>query len=183
MSRIAIFMADGFEEIEGLTVVDVLRRAGHVIDMVSIMPGIEITGAHDIKIQTDKLMNDIKWDEYDMFVLPGGGPGTARLKECQLLKDKLLEFANTDKYIAAICAAPTVLASIGLLDGKKACCYESCEGDLIGAEVVRDEVVQTGNIITSRGMGTAIAFSLKLVEVLSDADTAYNLGQSLMYRK
>lgn len=183
MSKIAIFMANGFEEIEGLTVVDILRRAGKTIDMISIDNGEMVTGSHGISIKTDLAIKDANFAEYDMLVLPGGQPGTNNLKACKEVTDKIIEFNNAGKYIAAICAAPTVFAGLGLLEGKNACCYESCEPDLTGANVTRDEVTVDGNIITSRGMGTAIAFGLKLVEMFDGEEVAKKLGSSLMYRK
>jgi len=183
MSKIAIFMADGLEEIEGLTVVDLLRRENIEIDMISIMGGLSITGAHGIKMEADMLYEDADIDSYDMLVLPGGGPGTANLKAFKPLHEDIKRFNAAGKNIAAICAAPTVFGMLGLLEGKNACAYESCEDGLTGANVLREEVVVDGNIITSRGMGTAIAFGLKLVEILKDADTAATLGKNIMYKK
>lgn len=183
MSKVAVLMAEGLEEIEGLTVVDILRRAGKTTDMISITDNLSVKGAHDIVIMADKTMKDTDFTDYDMVVLPGGGPGTKNLKASAEVKEVVMNYYNSNKFIAAICAAPTVFASYGILEGKTACCYESCEPELTGAKVSREEVCVDGKIITSRGMGTAIAFSLKLVEQFDGEETAKKLGDSLMYRK
>lgn len=180
MSKVIMFCAEGFEEIEGLTVVDILRRAGETIDMVSITDNSEITGSHGISIKTDKLAKDTDFSQYDMLVLPGGMPGTNYLKEDETVKNTLLDFNASGKYIAAICAAPTVLAKYGILDGKTACCYESHEDKLVNSKVVRDPVVVDGNVITSRGLGTALTFSLKLVEILQNSENAEKIAKSIM---
>ena len=150
--------------------------------MISIMGSKTITGAHDIKVEADILYEDADIDSYDMLVLPGGGPGTKNLKAFTPLHENIKAFNSKGMNIAAICAAPTVFGMLGLLNGKNACCYETCEPELTGANVLRDEVVVDGNIITSRGMGTAIAFGLKLVEIIKDKQTADTLGKNLMYR-
>lgn len=183
MNKIAIFMADGVEEIEGLAVVDLLRRAGKVIDMISITDKTDINGSHGIIFKADKLAKDTDFNEYDMIVLPGGGVGTQNLKASAKVKEVVMDAVAKDKYIAAICAAPTVFASYGLLEGRNACCYETCEPDMAGAVVNRNEVTVDGKIITSRGMGTAIAFGLKLVEMFDGQDEAKKLGNAIMYRK
>lgn len=183
MNKIAIFMADGVEEIEGLAVVDLLRRAGKIIDMISITDKMDINGSHGIVFKADKLAGETDFNEYDMIVLPGGGVGTKNLKASAIVKEKVLDAVDKGKYVAAICAAPTVLASYGLLDGKNACCYESCEPDMAGAVVNRNEVTVDGKLITSRGMGTAVAFGLKLVEMFDGAEEAKKLGDAIMYKK
>lgn len=180
--RVAVFLADGFEEIEGLAVVDLLRRAKIDTDTISIMGDKVIHGSHDINLDADMLYEDADIDSYDMLVLPGGGVGTQNLKAFKPLHEKIIQFNDAGKYIAAICAAPTVFGMLGLLSGKNACSYESMESGLTGANVLRDEVVVDGNIITSRGMGTAIEFGLKLVEIITDKDTAQSLGKSIMYK-
>jgi 4-methyl-5(b-hydroxyethyl)-thiazole monophosphate biosynthesis len=181
MSRVNIFFATGFEEVEALTVVDLLRRAGIETDMVSVTGEKTVTGSHGIEITMDRLFDEID-DSADMIVLPGGVPGTPNLKAHQGLKDMINRYAaSQDKYIAAICAAPTVFGAMGLLEGRKATCYPGMEDGLKGAEKLTDSVVVDGNIITSRGMGTAIEFGLKLVGILTDEVTAKEQASKIVY--
>lgn len=180
MNNIAIMMADGVEEIEALAVVDLLRRAGKTIDMVSVADTEYFTGSHGIVIKADKNISDVSATDYDMIVLPGGGPGTANLKASAKVKTIVMDAVNEDKYIAAICAAPTVFAMYGLLEGKHACCYESCEPDMKGAIVGREPVTVDGKIVTSRGMGTAILFGLKLIELMDGEEVANKMAKTIM---
>ena len=168
MTNTAIFLADGFEEIEGLMVVDLLRRVGIKVDMVSISEAMAVSGSHGISVKADLLMKDIDFDAYELLVLPGGMPGTINLGECEVLCSELKKACENGKKIAAICAAPTVFGKLGLLKGKKACCYPDMEDGLIGAEVSFDAVTVDGNITTSRGLGTALPFALALIEQLLD---------------
>ena len=183
MANIAIFLAEGFEEIEGLMVVDLLRRAGITVDMVSISDSLTVTGPHKITVTADKLLKDIDFDSYELLVLPGGMPGTIHLGECEELCDALVKACESGKKIAAICAAPTVFGHAGFLKGKKACCYPDMEDGLFGAEVSYNEVEVDGNVITSRGMGTAIPFGLKLVALLQGQASADALGAKIVYRQ
>jgi len=123
MSRIAMFLADGFEEIEGLTAVDMCRRAGIGVVTVSIMEDTLINGSHGIRLFADEMFDGIKYDDFDMLVLPGGGLGTQNLEKHERLKKVIADAAEKGKFIAAICAAPRVLGNMGLLEGKKATCY------------------------------------------------------------
>ena len=177
----AIFLADGFEEIEGLTVVDMFRRAGIPIQTVSISDSLTVTGSHDIKVQADCLLADFDFNTVEMLILPGGMPGTTNLSKCEPLCDALMQFSRQGRYLAAICAAPSILGGMGLLKGKRAACYPSVEDKLSGAVISRLPVVQDGNIITSRGMGTAIDFALKLTEILFDGEKAEELAASIIY--
>lgn len=181
MKKAYIFLADGFEEIEGLTVVDLLRRAGIEAVTVSIKEEKMVTGAHGICVMADFLFTEIRGTMADMAVLPGGMPGTTNLLACESLMDMILGLHNAGAYIAAICAAPSILAEIGLLNGKKATSYPGFEEKMTMAEYVYEPVVQDGQIITSRGMGTAIDFSLKLIEVLMGTDKAKEISDSIIY--
>ncbi len=181
MAKTAIFLANGFEEIEGLTVVDILRRAKIDITMVSITGSKAVEGSHGIKLEADDTIENFDFDGVDMIILPGGMPGTKNLDACASLKAKIEEFNNEGKMLAAICAAPTVYGKMGLLKGKKACCYPGCEGDLIGANVSTDEVSKDGNIITSRGMGTAIPFALAILEHFNGKEAAEQMAQAIVY--
>lgn len=181
MSRVGIFLADGFEEIEGLTVVDILRRAGIDISMISINGKKKVTGAHGIALDTDEDIVLCDPDKLDMLVLPGGMLGTTNLAACEKLTEALKKADQEKRGIAAICAAPSVLGDLGFLKGKKAVCYPGFESRLTGAEVLAVPVVTDGHITTSRGMGTAIAFALELTKRLKDEETAKQVGRSIIY--
>lgn len=184
MSKVCMFLANGFEEVEGLTVVDIVRRAGVTIDMLSITGSTDITSSHNVSLKADMLAEDADISSYDMIVLPGGMPGTNNLKSSELVRNELKKAYEAGKYVAAICAAPSVLSDLGLLKGKDACCYVSFEDTLKndGANVLRDEVVVADNVITSRGLGTAIPFGLKLVEILCGKTEADRISDSIMFR-
>ena len=179
MKKAYVFLADGFEKIEGLTVVDVLRRAGAEVEMVSVMDRKEITGAHGIKVEADRMIEEA--GEADLYVLPGGMPGTLHLKEHAGLCRLLNQAEKKEKHIAAICAAPSVLGELGMLKGKRACCYPSFEEKLNCLEVSYEPVVTDGRITTSRGMGTAVRFSLELVSVLYGKEKADEIAESIVY--
>ena len=153
MAKVYAFLADGLEEVECLAVVDVLRRSGVEVTLVSVTGDRKVTGSHGIELGTDALFEDVNPDVADVLFLPGGMPGTNNLKAHMGLR-AAVECANKQgRRIAAICAAPTVLGAAGLLRGKKAACYPGCEDGLTGAEVLTDRVVVDGNITTSRGVG------------------------------
>lgn len=181
MSRVGIFMADGCEEIEGLTVVDLLRRAGIGIDMISINGKKEIEGAHGIRFQADFDKKEMDFGALDGIILPGGMPGTIHLGDDENVGKIIREFASSGKLVAAICAAPSVLGAAGILNGKRATCYPGFEEKLTGAKTVTEPVVCDGNIITSRGMGTAIPFALEIVKYFTDDATAAKLADSVIY--
>ena len=180
MKRVNIYLAEGFEEIEAITVVDVLRRAEIDARMISITGSKDVKGAHGIMVTADEVFENADNKGIDMIVLPGGMPGTRYLGEHEGLKKILMDFAGKNKFIAAICAAPSVFGKLGLLNEKKAICYPGFEDQLKGCQVTDKTVVQDGNIITSKGPGTAIYFALKLVEVLKDSDTAEGLKKGMI---
>lgn len=181
MAKVYIFLANGFEEIEGLTVVDLLRRAKIDVEMVSVEESIYVTGSHNIEVKADCLFKKAKFDEVDMLVLPGGMPGTIKLLHHTELVEKIKEFHKAGKMLAAICAAPSVLGAYGVLNGKKAVCYPGFEEKLLGAHVEKQPVIQDENVITSRGMGTAIDFSLKIIEHFSGKEKADEIKESIIY--
>ncbi len=169
MAKVAVFIADGSEEVEAIAPVDLLRRAKVDVDIVSIMPTLEISASRDVKITADKLIDDIDFDEYDLLVLPGGVRGTNNLNACEALKKQIVRFNDQGKGIAAICAAPTVFAGLGILNGKTSTCNPGFWEELRanGANVIEDsKVVVNGNIITSQAMGTSVDFGLALVGFL-----------------
>ncbi|MCR5405063.1 MAG: DJ-1/PfpI family protein [Butyrivibrio sp.] len=182
MAKTLIFLADGFEEIEALTVVDLLRRAGIEITMVSIMGRKSVTGSHKITVEADALLEEADFEGADMLILPGGMPGTGNLFECDVLKEKIKEFHDSNKLLAAICAAPTVYGRMGLLEGVRACCYPGCEKDLKGADVQTTEVTMDGNFITSRGMGTAIPFGLAIIEKFMGKEASDSMAEKIVFK-
>lgn len=182
MAQALIFLAPGYEEVEMLTVVDLLRRANIKIDMVSITDTLGVTGAHDITITADTLFKDADFDTAKMIILPGGIPGTPNLLAYTPLTDKIKDFAAKGKYLSAVCAAPTIYAKLGLLDGKKATCYPNMTADLTGANYVEDEVAIDGIFITSKGLGTSIPFAAAIIERLKDKKVADTVLDRIIYR-
>ena len=176
-----LFLAQGNEEIEALTVVDLLRRGGIEIETVSISDKYEVMGAHKIEVKADKLFSEIDFNKASMLVLPGGNPGFKNLGAFEPLMKKVDEFAANGKYVAAICGAPTVVGKRGIYNGKTACCYPDMEDALLGAKVSYDKVCVDGNLITSRGMGTAIEFALTIVSLLKDKESADKLAKAVVY--
>lgn len=176
---IYVFLANGFEEIEGLTVVDFLRRAELEVLTVGVS-GKPITGAHNIPVFCDLDESEVTLcDEIDAVVLPGGMPGTLNLEKSDTVKETIKYCADNSKYVCAICAAPSILGHMGLLENKKACCFPGFEDELSGAKVSFDYVCCDSKFITARGMGAAIDFSEKITEVLTDKNKAKKIKQSL----
>lgn len=180
--KVYIFLADGFEDIEGLTVVDLMRRTGIAITTVSIKNTKQITTSHGITMLTDTTFGETDFSDADMLVLPGGQPGTTYLGDYEPLTDLVKNYYNNGGRIAAICAAPTVFAKIGLLHGKKATAYPSCMDGLRDAIRSEDKVVIDGNITTSRGLGTAVDFSLSLIAQLLGQEKADQIAESVVYK-
>jgi 4-methyl-5(b-hydroxyethyl)-thiazole monophosphate biosynthesis len=164
MATVAICLAEGFEEFEAVTVIDMLRRAGADLSIVGVT-GAQVTGAHRIKIATDLTLKKAADKEWDLIVLPGGEPGCTNLQESKELKAWVEAHVEAKKVVAAICAAPAVLARWGLLKGKMVTCYPSSKADLAkhGAHYVGDYVVRDGQFITSRGPGTSVEFAMRLI--------------------
>ena len=182
MAKAYIFLADGCEEIEALTSVDLLRRAEIDVETVSIMGTNTIEGAHKIKFKADRLFIETDFSDGDVFMLPGGMPGTTNLATYSPLIQLLKEKNNEGKHLAAICAAPAVILGMNeFLKGKKAVCYPGMEEKLLGAEVSYEPVVTDGNITTSRGMGTSIAYSLELIRLLKGEEAAADLKSAIVY--
>lgn len=184
MKKVYVFLADGFEEIEGLTAVDILRRADIETVMVSVMGRDVVEGAHGIKVTADALYDTAEkvsdnFADADMLVLPGGGRGTELLYSTEKLCRKIYEAADAGTYLAAICAAPSVFGRLGLLEGKKATCYPGFDDRMPGCAVQDASVVQDGNFITARGMGASVEFALKLVEVLDTKAHADRIGAAI----
>ena len=181
MPSVAVLAADGFETIECLTMVDVMRRGGVRATLVSIMPTREVVSSLQIPVTCDALFDEINFDEYDCVVLPGGLPGATNLRADQRVCDVVCEFAAT-KHVAAICAAPTILAMLGITDGRRATCYPGFEDRCTGAQMVDADVVTDGQITTGRALGAAIPFALELVRLLTDEQTAARTAEEIVYR-
>ncbi|MBO7426300.1 MAG: DJ-1/PfpI family protein [Clostridiales bacterium] len=182
MSKVAVMLAEGFEDVEAITAIDLMRRAGIEVTTVSVTDEPVVTTSHKITLKTDASINSFDLDSVDMIVLPGGMPGTINLGNTKKLTDKIIEFNNKGKYLAAICAAPTVFGSLGILEGKRACCYPGMEDGLTGASKSTNSVEVDGNIITSRGVGTAIDFALTIISVLVGNNKADEIAKGIVYR-
>ncbi len=180
--KVLIFLVDGFEEIEAMAPIDLLRRAGIIVDTVSINEDNQVTSSRKIRVLTDKTIDEINFENYEMIVLPGG-PGTENYMKSEKLLEKLKEF-SINRKLGAICAAPTILSALGILNGKQAICFPACEPDLIkdGAIIVNQDVVKDNNIITSRGAGTAIDFSLALIEELLGKNKSHEIRKEILYK-
>lgn len=181
MQTTYVFLADGFEEIEGLTVVDVLRRGGVNVVTVSVTGGKMIHGAHGIDVCADTVFEEMDFGDAEMLVLPGGGGGTKMLSEFEPLTQLLKEFYEAGKYIAAICAAPSILGQLHMLEGRKAVCYPGFEEKLLGAEIVQKDAVADGNVITGRAMGGACEFALTLLGILKGMEKSDEVRAEIVY--
>ena len=175
---IALFLADGFEEIEALATADILRRAGY--DLVTVGVGSpQITGAHQIKVTADISQDQLIIEQLELVVLPGGMPGTLNLEKSAVVQAAVRYCLEHDNYVAAICAAPSILGHMGALQGLHATCYPGYEKDLHGAELCTEPVCVDHKIITAKGAGVTIPFALKIVEVLSGSQVSNKLRMSM----
>ena len=183
MKKAVVFLADGFEEVEALTPIDMLRRAGVEVTTVSIKESLDINGSHNIVVEADKLFEDVNYEEIDMFILPGGGLGTENLENCDKLEKILIKANDDGKFISAICAAPRVLGKLGFLKGHKATCYPGNEKYLEGAEYDVDAgAVTDGRFVTARGMGTAIEFGSAVISQLLGEEKAREIEAQIQFR-
>lgn len=180
MKTICVFLAEGFEEVEALTVVDVLRRAGLAVKTVSV-PGTQVvTGAHGIPVLADEAIGNLQEDDVEMIVLPGGLPGATNLDAHEGLSRMVNSFAAAGKPLAAICAAPLVFGNRGLLDGRKATCYPGFEKYLGKADYTAAMVETDGNFITGKGPGAAMAFAFAIAEKYVGAAKVSELKQGMI---
>ena len=183
--KVALFLANGCETIEALTVADILFRAGIPCTKVSVNDTPVVVTSHGVTVTADTTVGFLDWDSYDMLVLPGGIPGTPNLRACAPLMEEVRRFHREGKMVAAICAAPSILAELGLLRGVRSTCNPSVEKILIenGADLVKEDAVTTGNIITSRAMGTAVPFALAIMEHYLGKEKADELGRNILFYK
>ena len=175
-----LHLADGFEEIEALAVTDILRRGGVDVDLVSVMGRDLVVGAHEIKLEADLLFEEADYSTCEMIILPGG-MGFQILAAHEGLCAKIKEFAAADKWLAAICASPSVLAGCGVLEGKNATIYVGMEDMLAGAVYSPDRVVVDGKIVTSKGPSTALDFGYTLLEILKGKEAADQIKKDMLY--
>ena len=179
MKTVYLFLATGFEEIEALTIVDMLRRAEIDITTVSISRNLQVEGAHGITVTADCTWVELSTEDVDWLILPGGMPGTKHLGECKPLVSLLQRQAAANKNIAAICAAPMILGKLGLLKGRKATCYPGFEQYLVGAECTGAPVERDGNIITGKGPGAAMEFALTVVDMMLGKEKVQELKEAM----
>jgi 4-methyl-5(b-hydroxyethyl)-thiazole monophosphate biosynthesis len=180
MKKVLIHFANGFEEVEAITPVDVLRRAGCEVITVSVTGKKEVTSTRGVTVLADKLFVEADYEQADLILLPGGQPGSDNLNRHEGLKEQIRKFHKQGKMIAAICAAPLVLGSTGVLKGKKATCYPGVESQLIGATCTGNAVEVDGNVITGKGPGAAMKFSIMLVERLVGKAKADELKKAMI---
>ena len=177
--KVLVPVANGIEEIEAITIIDTLRRADVDVTVASVNE-LEIKGAHEIKIISDKKINDCQNEIYDLVVCPGGLPGAEHLRDSEVLIEILNKHKDQDRYIGAICASPAlVLQSHGLLEGRSSTCYPSFM-DLLSQPDKTSKVVVDGKFVTSQGPGTALEFSIKLVEILVGYEKAEELSKGML---
>ena len=182
MNRSFLFLAEGFEEIEALTVVDVMRRAGMDIKMVSITDDLTVPGAHGITVTANVLYKDVEFDEPEWLILPGGMPGASNLAAFNPLNELLKKQTSEGRKVAAICAAPAVvLAPLGILDGKKATCYPGFEQDCAKAEMSAARVVALDKLITANGPSSALPFALAIVANSMGDSQAIAVADAMLY--
>ena len=183
--RVLVVLADGFEEVEAISPIDVLRRAGASVTVAGLKPekGNLVRGAHDIWVHCDVELRDVREDRFDAIVLPGGMPGAMNLHKSEMVNSIILDNYKRGDLVCAICASPAfVLASTGILDGKKCTCYPGCETVAPNVSFSQDRAVKDGNVITSKGPGTALEFGLLIAEALFGKDVSDSLFSDMICR-
>jgi 4-methyl-5(b-hydroxyethyl)-thiazole monophosphate biosynthesis len=180
MKKVAVHLAEGFEEIEAVSIIDVLRRSGMEVITVSTTGNKKVTGSHHITILADQLFEELDYNLVDMIVLPGGMPGAKNLNNHHELKKQILQFSKKNKPLGAICAAPLVFGQLGILEGKKTTCFPGFEDYLEGANLTGAATEVDGNIITGKGAGVALKFALKIVEFFKGKEVADELAKKMI---
>lgn len=181
MSKVTAFIAEGTEEVECLSVVDLLRRAGVEVQLVSVSGNRTVTGSHKITVVADKTFEEADYSDADMLFLPGGMPGVTNLTAHNELAELLIRHNGEGKRIAAVCAAPSVLGLLGLLEGKKATCFPGWEDKLIGAEYTGAGVTTDGTISTGRGLGTSIDLGIEMIRLLEGEEKAADMKKRIQH--
>lgn len=181
---VAIMLGDGFEPVEAIGPADVLRRGGVAVDLVSIMGRVDVTAAQGVTVRADKLLGDTDLATYDMVVVPGGSVGVENLEACPALVDELRRRMAADELVGSICAGPTILAKLGLLDGREAVCYPGCEDVFpAGAYQAGSDLAVDGNLITATGPGIALVFGVALLNALAGAEEATRVARDMLIVK
>lgn len=181
MARVLVPLADGFEEIEAMSIIDILRRANIEVVIAGLHDG-HIESARGVKVIPDTTIDKVNADDFDMIVLPGGQPGTDNLNKDERVKKLIQDFYNKGKLTGAICAAPYVLANAGILHGKKATSYPTYKEKLGDVNYLEDAVVEDSNVLTSRGPATAACFAFKIVEKLAGKEKAEQIQQGMLFK-
>ena len=177
-----VHLAEGFEESEAIIPTDILRRGGVEVQLVSMTGAQTVTGAHGIKLESDILFDEADYDTCEMIVLPGGMPGTLNLQNHSGLIEKIKDFVEQDKYVAAICAAPMILGELGLLKGRHATIYPQMEEHLKGAKPLKDEIVVDDKFITAKGPAFASKFGYTLLMILKNEEIAEDVFNDMLYK-
>lgn len=180
MKKVVVLLAQGFEEIEALTCVDVLRRGEVDCILCSINGKEDVKGAHGVVVKAETLLENINGDEYEAVILPGGMPGATNLRDNEKVTEMVKKFDKENKIVAAICAAPIVLKKAGIIYNRKVTSYPGFEEELQAYNYSEEIVVQEGNLITSRGPATAIYFALKILENLKGGEVVENLKKDIL---
>lgn len=183
MNKIYLFLADGFETVEALAPVDVMRRAGLQVVTVSVMGRSEVVSAQGVPVQADTLFEVCRFDDADALVLPGGGQGTENLSAYMPLRAEIARMNSAGRLVAAICAAPMVFGRMGILDGRKATCYPGCEHELTGAEYTAAAVEVDGNMITACGPGASFDFGFAIVERFCGSEVVATLRSQMQFAR
>lgn len=181
MAKIYQFMANGFEDVEALAPVDILRRGGQEVVTVSVTGSEFVTSAHGVTLKTDAVFEDVDLSDADLLMLPGGMPGSTNLNEHEGLRNAIVKQYEAGRRIAAICAAPMVFGSLGLLDGKRATCYPGCEETMTGATYTKELVTIDGNIITGEGPAAAFPYGYAILEIFGGKTVADQLREGMMF--
>lgn len=181
MAKVYEFLADGFEDIEAIAPLDILRRGDVEVVTVSIMPSLNVRSAHGVTMVADAMFADCDFSDADLLFLPGGLPGATNLNECEPLRKLIKEHSEKGKKVAAICAAPLVLGGLGLVEGCRATCYPGFENTLTGAEYTAELVTVDGNIITGEGPAAALPFGYRLLAMLKDETTCQQIAEGMRY--
>ncbi|TLX78392.1 DJ-1/PfpI family protein [Labilibacter sediminis] len=181
MKQVYIFLAEGFEEIEAITPIDVLRRADIQVTTVSITNNHKVNGAHNIPVIADITYEKSDYSDADLVILPGGMPGTINLNEHEALKQLLVKLAKSQKLIGAICAAPMILGELELLKGKQATCYPGFQKHLKSAQYTASSSEVSDGIVTANGVGSALTFALELVSLIKGKKIASELATKMLY--
>ena len=176
---IYLFLATGFEDIEAIAPVDILRRAGQRVETVSITGERVVTTAHGVGVVADRLIEDINFDDAELLILPGGMPGASNLDACEALRQGILRHHAAGRPLAAICAAPSIFAQLGLLNGKKASVHPSFETKMTGCVVTHKSVTVDGNLTTGQALGAAIPFALELARQLEGEEAAARVAKAI----